>query len=253
MLSASQWTASNLIVGCTGKVGPMGDPGPEVSGPQGPSGVSGPSGSNGFSGSTGAIGPGGGLGPSGPPGLASFRVMTLELPSTSITYPFREDSEYNILIIKLSAPTGSSKIVMTTSPTWNPTTTYYIGDVVTYNNVYYTPRTPNTNQSPLNASYWFRFIWDPSVHYDSIGAKTTYDGLWYRLKTEFSPTSSDPPPANPADWELIPPSWMMLKNCSEYPVTLVLSPTRTYTLSPSTNNSSPVWYVYNDGASLYLY
>ena len=253
MLSASQWTASNLTVGCLGVSGPIGNVGPTVSGPSGPSGPSGFDGDGGPRGSQGPAGDTGPSGPSGPPGSAFFGIIKRELTLPVTNYTFNSSSAYNILIITSSAANGSSKLVISPIPTWIPGRTYVRGDVVSYNGIYYSARGGNAGDVlPTNDAYWFPSIWDPATRYGVAGMKIFYDGREY-VTTIGVLYAGIPPTQDPDNWELTPTSWMMLKNCSAFPVTLVLSPTDTYTLPPPREDTSPVWYVYNTGPSLYLY
>jgi hypothetical protein len=148
---------------------------------------------------------------------------------------------------------------------WNSSTSYVVGDVVTYNGVYYSARSRNTGYQPNLSILWTPCLWSPSFDYDNYnqsGIKILYNGIWYVLFIEYGRVGHVPPPENTTGiWSLAPTSytnpppmtWMMLKNCSENDVKLVLSPTQTYTLTAPTDTSSPVWYVYTTGTSLYLY
>lgn len=76
MLSASQWTSTNLNVSCRGTIGPVGNIG--APGPSGPRGVNGIDGQSGSRGPTGPSGPAGASGPAGPSG-----------PDATTVYPMR--------------------------------------------------------------------------------------------------------------------------------------------------------------------
>jgi hypothetical protein len=259
MLSASQWTASNLTVGCLGKVGPIGNPGPQISGPQGPSGPSGFNGDGGPQGSQGPVGDTGRGGPSGPAGSEFFRIIKMSLTSLPTNYTFNSNSTYNILIITSSATDGSSKLILPqlVQP-WNIIKYYTTGDVIVYGGVLYSSFGNSTGQVPTNnISYWTPSIWVVRG-YSRAGEVTLYDGLWYTFIGGYSDL---PPPSDPTKWIVSPTqysvvedgSWMMLKNCSEKPVTLVLSPSQTHTLPAPIATSSPLWYVYSNGVSFYVY
>jgi hypothetical protein len=268
MLSASQWTASNLTVGCLGVSGPIGNVGPTVSGSSGPSGPSGFDGDRGPQGSQGPTGDTGPSGPSGPPGSAFFGIRKLALTDPVTNYTFNSSSAYNILIITSSATDGSSKLVISPNiQVWNPTKNYYVGDVVSYNGDYYSVRLNNSGEAPFAlptpgisggvTASWLASTWDYR-YYGNRGIRLIYNGVWYILT---GPSSITAPPQDPTNWivsptqysTLQPDNWVMLKNCSAYPVTLVLSPSQTHTLPAPTATSSPLWYVYNTGPSLYLY
>ena len=252
MLSASQWTASNLTVGCLGKVGPIGNPGPQISGPQGPSGPSGLDGLAGPRGSQGAAGAGGANGPAGPVGSAFFGISKLSLTTSTTNYLFGVTGSYKIVIITSSEYNGTPNLVISPSfsTEWRPSKMYIVGDIVSYNGAYYSAIGSNNGDAVTDLRYWVPTIWTPETVYNGIGTKIIYNGKIYILK---SSGASGNPPEDPASWDVIDPYWMILKNCSTSPVTLVLSPTQTYTLPAPTTTSSPLWYVYNTGASLYLY
>ena len=123
---------------------------------------------------------------------------------------------------------------------------------MSYNGIYYSGIGGNVGAIPTNISYWLPSIWNPTTLYSVPGIKIFYDGREY-VTTLGLIYIGIPPTQDPDNWELTPTSWMMLKNCSAFSVTLVLSPTDTYTLPPPREDTSPVWYVYNTGPSLYLY
>jgi len=113
MLSAAQWTSSNLTVGCRGSTGPVGPSGP--SGPAGPVGPTGPSGVAGVSGPSGPSGVSGNsslVGPSGPAGVLTSRISFINLSGVS-SFTFAPSSVYGILI--LTGNTSSSTVQITQS------------------------------------------------------------------------------------------------------------------------------------------
>ena len=113
MLSASQWTSSNLTVGCKGITGPAGAIGP--SGPAGnigPIGPSGPSGGSGPSGPSGASGNSSLVGPSGPAGTMTSTVSFFSGSGFPTSFRFTSDMVYGILIIS----PGSFPAVLTITP-----------------------------------------------------------------------------------------------------------------------------------------
>jgi len=100
MLSASQWTSSNLTVGCKGDRGLVGDVGPSgpagkvgPSGPSGIAGVSGPSGPSGVSGDSSLVGP------SGPAGTLTSRISFFVGRDNAVSLTITSSMLYGILII----------------------------------------------------------------------------------------------------------------------------------------------------------
>lgn len=105
MLSASQWTARNLIENCIGATGPSGPPGPTgPSGPPGLTGLSGISGVSGNKGSDGIKGTKGIIGLEGP--QFPFNIVTLDSPVSPITLELIQ--KYTTFCIQFNIETDSN-------------------------------------------------------------------------------------------------------------------------------------------------
>lgn len=118
MLSASQWTSSNLSVGCLGPKGQVGPAGP--SGIQGPTGVSGVSGSNettGGSGPSGQTGPSGPRGASGPYAPNDFPLVNAVISSRgNYNLTFDKTNRYGCVVVTRIGSNGSDQSLQVNAP-----------------------------------------------------------------------------------------------------------------------------------------
>jgi len=157
MLSVSQWTISNLTVGCIGPSGPRGSAGPTglvgLIGPSGPVGIgvkTGPSGPSGLNGSTG---------PSGQSGVnaSTYLIFTPFSVSTTATNNLAIGSNLRYGVVALTS-TATGNIIV------------------------------NVTQSGLNAGDWVLLknctssnitLIFPSMSYNLSAPSNSLSSLWY--------------------------------------------------------------------------
>lgn len=87
---------------------------------------------------------------------------------------------------------------------YSPTTSYQVGDGVTYNGLRYSAKTPNTGVTPVHGANWeqsplpaFRGVYSPTATY-LVGQSVTYQGATFTANT----VNTGVTPVNGANWTI---------------------------------------------------
>ncbi|HEY0863007.1 MAG TPA: hypothetical protein VGD97_02805 [Lacunisphaera sp.] len=95
---------------------------------------------------------------------------------------------------------------------WRSTTSYTVGSVVWYNNIWYRCKTAHSNQVPTNTTYWDNasslattaaaaWAWSSSISYN-LNDIVYYSSRWYRSTTQSN--SNNTPSTSSAYWSAYP-------------------------------------------------
>jgi len=177
MLSASQWTSSNLPNACAGRGGAVGKTGPP--GPEGPRGQNGSDGQSGPRGPRGPQGVSGVSGPDGPRGFNAIEPYSIDLfrstglPNNIYNVPLEFDSPGSLFLFEI----GTSNKFRITAPSYlesgywfitkyyhSDPITLYLDTVTTSDGYAATTRTYVISRGLLgNTSTWYVYYYKDSV------------------------------------------------------------------------------------------